>query len=317
MIAALPELAQTLPDTAAGTLTNLAVEYQRLFGFNLPPYESVFVDPSSMLMAPSTERIQSLYQQGGWQLPQNVRSGGPDHLGAELLALADWQDSARLDLAHRLHARHLALWAPVFVITLWRLAPHPFYQTLSQLTLELLLTTLPEDTIPQTEDLFPVLPPPPIYRDTEPESFGHQNNLDSPEIIPPAMDESTTKDSQAENSLRKVVKHLLTTRQTGLYLTREDMAQIGDALDLPGVMGERHRMLDGLFRQAGQYDLIPDLVEHLEQLVKDTRAAYRRLANEYPHWVPYAKAWEGRLENTGNMLNDMKAASTQPDINPG
>ena len=142
-IAALPELAQTVPNTAAGTLTGLAVEYHRLFGFNLPPYESVFIDPSSMLMSPATERVQALYRQGGWQLPPNVRAGAPDHVGAELLALAHWLDSSHLDLAHRLHTRHLALWAPVFTTTLWRLTPHPFYQTLGTLTVAMLLSTLP------------------------------------------------------------------------------------------------------------------------------------------------------------------------------
>ena len=47
IIAALPELAQTLPNFDSATLTELAVEYQRLFGFNLSPYESVFIDPEA------------------------------------------------------------------------------------------------------------------------------------------------------------------------------------------------------------------------------------------------------------------------------
>lgn len=289
-IAALPELAQTLPNINTTTLIPLAVEYQRLFGFNLPPYESVFIDPSSMLMAPATERVQFLYRDGGWQLPPGVRAGGPDHLGAELLALADWLDASQLELAQRLHTRHLALWAPVFVTTLWRLAPHPFYQTLSQLTLELLLSTLPKAANPRAEDLFPALPPPPIYRDTETE------------------DDLAFTDDPAEVTLRQVVKHLLTARETGLYLTREDLASMGEALDLPGVMGERHRMLDALFRQAGQYDLVADLVKQLEQLVSNTRDVYRRIVDDCPPWLPYALAWENRLENTWNMLKDMQAA---------
>ena len=71
-IIALPELAQTLFPVEAATFTDLAVEYQRLFGFNLPPYESVFVDPSAMLMAPATERVQNLYQSAGWSHPKTT-----------------------------------------------------------------------------------------------------------------------------------------------------------------------------------------------------------------------------------------------------
>src|SRR5262245_57567155 len=62
-ITALSPLAETLPNPNPATLTDLAVEYQRLFGFNLPPYESVFIDPSMMLLAPATARVQTLYQQ--------------------------------------------------------------------------------------------------------------------------------------------------------------------------------------------------------------------------------------------------------------
>ena len=53
LLQSLPELAETLPQTGTAELTDLSVEYQRLFGFNLPPYESVFIDPSAMLMAPN------------------------------------------------------------------------------------------------------------------------------------------------------------------------------------------------------------------------------------------------------------------------
>ena len=89
-IAGLPELAHALGSTDAVALTDLAVEYQRLFGSNLPPYESVFVDPTAMLMAPATSRVRALYQQAGWTPPADVRAGALDHLGLELLALADW-----------------------------------------------------------------------------------------------------------------------------------------------------------------------------------------------------------------------------------
>jgi TorA maturation chaperone TorD len=299
-ITALRELAQTLPNTNLATLTDLAVEYQRLFGFNLPPYESIFADPSAMLMAPATERVRALYQQGGWQLPRGIQIGVPDHLGAELLALADWLAAGRTDLAHHLYGRHLALWAPVFVITLRRLTPHPFYNILGDLTLDLLLTTLPEEAVPINSDPFPDLPPPPIYRGT----YDRATDLpDSENLGGPRQSEGSEEEAI---TLHNLISQLLPPRQAGIFLTREDIALISRRLHLPIGLGERFRMLDSLFRAAGQYDLIPDLFDQLNQKLLAANAAYQHLTDEYMVWKPYADAWGQRLSVTKANLEMFK-----------
>ena len=289
-IKALPELAQTAPNIDAGIIDDLAVEYQRLFGFNLPPYESVFIDPSAMLMAPATARVQRLYQQGQWRQPLHLRSGASDHLGLELLALAEWLETGRYDLANQLQTAHLALWAPLFVLTLRRLKPHAFYRTLGELTLELVLTTLPEVVV-APDRLFPDLPPAPVYKGSGDEM--NDNRTDS------ETDEPTL-------SLRGVIKHFLPARDFGLFLTREDVARISQALDLPLVMGERFRMLDSLFRLAGQYDLISALFEQFEQMITEAGTTYEQVAMEHPNWRPYAQAWRGRLRRTQALFEEFE-----------
>jgi TorA maturation chaperone TorD len=309
IITALPELANTLPQTDEVALAELAVEYQRLFGFNLPPYESVFIDPTVMLLAPATARVQMLYRQADWTPPANVRAGAPDHLGLELLALAEIeakalrqaQDEAKAEakeelerLAQQLHTRHLALWAPAFILTLRRLAPHPFYATLADLTLDLLLTTLPPNSqftihnSPFTIDIFPLLPPPPVY-DRE------------GRLIPPDQREP-------ETGLRSLVKRLLTPCEAGLFLTREDMARLSRVLDLPLVVGERLYMLETLFQLAGQYELIPALLEQLRQLLGDVEMAYQDWAEAYPAWTPYAQAWRRRVATSQAHLTELEAS---------
>lgn len=302
-ITALPELAQTLPNTNLATLSDLAAEYQRLFGFNLPPYESIFVDPSAMLMAPATERVRALYQQGGWQLPRGMQTGAPDHLGTELLALADWLDAGRTDLAYRLYGRHLALWAPVFVLTLRRLSPYPFYNILGDLTLDLLLTTLPEETVPTNGDPFPNLPPPPVYRGT------YDRATDLPDSETAGGLRQSDRGEEGTITLRHLIRQLLPPRQAGLFLTREDITLISRRLHLPIGMGERSRMLDSLFRAAGQYDLIPDLFDQLHQKLLETNTAYHHLADEYTVWKVYAHAWGQRLSATKANLEMFKQSA--------
>jgi TorA maturation chaperone TorD len=310
LISALPELAQALPTHDSDTLSDLAVEYQRLFGFNLPPYESVFVDPSAMLMAPATSRVQTLYRQADWTPPPGARSGAPDHLGLELTALADWMENGWNHLARQLHTRHLALWVPAFTQALHHLAPHPFYANLGSLTLELLLVTLPPDPVPCDVDPFPDLPPPPTYQDhgmSSPPSavqdVGSQPETEYTDSPP------TDEAQETVIGLREIVRHFLTPRDAGLYLTRDYLVRISHALDLPGVMGDRSRMLETLFRLAGQYDLAPTLFDQLAGILEEARVTYYAWADEHPVWAPYAQAWASRLVSTRATLNSLNKAT--------
>ncbi len=305
LLESLPDLAETLPQTGAAVLTDLSVEYQRLFGFNLPPYESVFIDPSAMLMAPATERVQQTYRQTGWTPPPGNRTGAPDHLGLELLALADWHEEGQDEPVARLQSRHLALWTPVFTLTLQRLDPHPFYARLAELTLELLLATLPAQPLPPGADPFPDLPPPPKFRGTE-ENWppaGSKPAEGGEPFSPPA------ESQESSPGLRPVLKRLLTPRRAGFYLTRQDIARLGRTLALPGSMGDRYRMLETLVRSAQQYELLPTLVEQLGSLIAQIEAEYAHLAEEYPAWTLYAAAWQGRLAATSTALADLGPSS--------
>lgn len=321
-IAVLPELAETLPQADAAAVTDLAVEFQRLFGFNLPPYESIFVDPAAMLLAPATARIQALYRQAGWAPPAHARVGAPDHVGLELLALADMQARAeakeeQAKLAYRLQTDHLALWVPAFVLTLRRLTPHPFYTTLGELTVDLLLTTLPSDSpfnirhlpfpvqsrrppmgssqLIDYPDPFPALPPPPVYKDRlNPDEAVSEENLD----FSPAV----SVELEVGLGLRELVKRLLTPREAGLFLTQADLTRISRTLDLPAVRGERRSMLETLFRQAGEYELVPALLDQLRQLLAEAEAAYQCWAEEYPAWTAYSQAWRKRVTATWGLL---------------
>lgn len=300
VITALPELADTLAQTDKGTLSDLAVEYQRLFGFNLPPYESIFIDPSVMLLAPATARVQALYRQAGWMPPANIRVGALDHLGLELLALAELRTKAEakkefMGLARRLQTEHLALWVPPLVLTLRRLAPHPFYAILGELTLELLLATLPADSLfASLADPFPMLPPPPLYKDRLNTEVDIEEEMDFSQDI--------TTEPEAGLGLRELVKRLLTPCEAGLFLTREDIAGISRTLDLPSLVGERASMLETLFRQAGEYQLVPALLDQLRWLLAEVDTTYQLWADEYPAWNPYARAWCKRAANTRDIL---------------
>lgn len=290
-LASLPALAEHFPTTPAA-FTDLAIEYQRLFGFNVPPYESVFVDPSAMLDAPATARVAALYARAGWVPPPDARVGAVDHLGLELLALADLLEQGPPPAAEWLVTRHLALWLPPLVLALESLRPHPFYAAVARLSQELVLSLLPDDALPVDVDPFPDLPAPPVYRASDEPA--------SP--VETAVPDSADPD---DLSLRRLVRHLLAPRTSGLYLTKAVLVNLGRAAELPVGGGERAHMLAGLLRTAGQYDALPQVAAGLLAEIERWAAGHSATATAWPAWQPYASSWTLRLRRTQDLLAEM------------
>ena len=146
----LPIFGTALAATSASDLPRaLRVEYTRTFRMNVHPYESVYLDQSGMLNAPTSAAVLEHYRQHGYEPPELSSSGAPDHLGLELGFMAQLVERAvrarragnnAVALAlleeqrHFLQA-HLAVWAPIFGRALQELAVSPFYHALGQ-TLE-------------------------------------------------------------------------------------------------------------------------------------------------------------------------------------
>ena len=279
-LAVLPPLVEALGEPTSDRLTDLAVEYQRLFGFDVPPYESVFLDPSGLLMAPATARVEATYARLGWQ-PPRARVGAADHVGLELALVADLLGAGRVEAAVQVVHEHLAFWAPLLVLTIRRLAPDRFYATLAEETLGALFELLDAYTLPQTVAL-PLLPPPPRYE---------ANGLPEPDV-----------DEVAGPGLRELVRRLLTPRRAGLFITRDDIRRLARQLELPLGMGTRQMMLATLFRLAGQYDEVEALVAGLRALLDESAQSYVELSSRMPAWRLYADCWLQRVEETVRLL---------------
>src|SRR5918912_962215 len=91
----LPGFAELVPEDAGleAWLEDEAAEYQWLFGMNVYPYESIFVDRELMLNTEAADRVAALYRECRFEI-QNPKSkiqnpGAPDYLGLELGLMAD------------------------------------------------------------------------------------------------------------------------------------------------------------------------------------------------------------------------------------
>ena len=279
----LPGFAAHIPPRVdAAWLDDMAAEYGRLLAQNVYPYESMFVGDDLMLNTDVTRRVAALYRLAGFA-PDAARVAAPDHLGVELLFMAELvaaEAAGRApDRARSLQARcldeHLAGWAPLCALTVARLAPHPIYHALAQLTWELVLADAPPLTRPLPE--------------------GEEGKTSEPS--PPGRGQGEGRDAGGEEpeSLEQVVRGLLTPARVGVFLCREDMRRIGQALGLPTPPGDRFAMLRGLVEAAAQFDLLPALLDTLDALSRAADAEVAALMGDAPVWQPYGQQWRVRI----------------------
>src|SRR3982751_148763 len=95
----LPGFADLLPEEAqlGAWLEEEAAEYQWLFGMNVYPYESIFVDRELMLNTEAADLVAALYQECGFDVENSKLKipGAPDHLGLELGLMGELVASER------------------------------------------------------------------------------------------------------------------------------------------------------------------------------------------------------------------------------
>jgi len=143
----------------ASDRSSLKAEYHRLFvgPYKLlaPPYASVYLEPESTIMGPSTLQVLRMYEEAGFVLSSSYKDL-PDHIAAELefMALlceeegAAWQRND-FSLASKLLIReetflrqHLVRWIPNFTSKLLVWTDCQFYRALASLAQDYVLMDL-------------------------------------------------------------------------------------------------------------------------------------------------------------------------------
>ncbi len=122
---------------APPSLTDLEAEYVRLFdnapgGVPAPPWASVYLGGSNVLMQEGHDQALAFYRQAGIE-PAGA-SEYADHLVQELAFVGILLDEKRPALLGRFLADHLLRWYPLFHQRLQEADPCPFYRLLGQVT---------------------------------------------------------------------------------------------------------------------------------------------------------------------------------------
>ncbi len=212
--------------------TPTSSEFTDLFVFQLYPYASVYLGEGGMLGGEARDRIA-----GFWRALGETPPAEPDHLAVMLalyarLADLDREAASNLRATHRhicatFFWEHLASWLPVYLEKLTELAP-PSYRAWGGL----LLNAVRSEAV----------------------------QLEQPDRLPLHLRHAPALPSLETDGAVKFLAGLLAPIQSGLVLTRSDLARAARDLDLGLRAGERRFVLQALLDQdtAGTMNWLRD-----------------------------------------------------------
>jgi len=292
---AVADLAPLLPDALeADAIDRAAADHYATFGLNLFAFESIFLDPESLLNGPSASRVQATCAAAGFRPAAGLEV---DALANELACLAflcgaeadAWEDHNDAAAARARHLqrdflqRHLLVWLPPLCEALGR-QETPFYAALGPLLADL--------------------------------CFDHYAELAPAAVVPTQTSEAPELPLKAEVlddvGIRAISRRLLAPAVCGIFLGRNDLVRLARAADLPTTFGERSQMLTDLFHAAGRFDNLHSLLNALDQLAAQAEAHHVALEEAYPVAAPFVASWLQKLDATRTLLVTMRNMASVP-----
>lgn len=292
----IPDLVAVLPSSLG--IDEAAAAHHQLFAFNLYPYAAIFLDPSRLLGGPVTNEIEAVYRRAGFEANSAV---DPDHLAQAFgfLAFLSEKEASDLDSEQTAAAvqqeqlcfinNHLLPWLiPVLVVIQHQ--EDAFYREIARLGLE------------TVTDHYGAL-----------KSAGLTlASIQLPTLTQQSTDQPALEDGRT--GLRDIARYLITPIHSGLYLGRSDINRLARTVSLPHGFGSREQMLQTLLEASGQYETAPRLFQSLQDLVSRWRVAYEEVGQAYPKMVEFVRPWQSRLQQTQQLLIDMKSQVSKDQV---
>ena len=251
---------------ATERLDELAADHYHVFGLEVFPYGSVFFNDNAHMGGPFPSEIDAIFQAKGKEAPSES-----DHLGQELSLLASLVTMNDAEAAGDLLYRLILSWYFPFVETVKRLE-HPFFNALFDHLTSLLLGLAAQF--------------PPV----------------DPEVPAPELKALAVLDDE-ETGLKNIAEFLLAPRLSGVYLSRTELKEIGDRVEMPTGFGTRSTLLPQLFFTAVDYEKMPLLVGELEAICQAFLIQYQQWEKTQPLGLRY---WVQQVEQSLLMLHKMK-----------
>jgi putative dimethyl sulfoxide reductase chaperone len=251
-------------------LQDARVEFARLFTMSVYPYESVFMEGGAELNGETTAEVDAFYRQVGFELPDDWMLGAADALGAELACLAWLTDRGNAEQAGDFLLGHIMRWAPLCCLAVERNARSQFYRMLGNVTRQNLMQ--------------------------DAEAFDRASLSES----------DSSAEQPEERDLQSVVNLIIAPSRSGIYMSKEDLHEIGQQVGIPVGLGDRGLMLANLLRGAGLHERVTETLEALDSIVREWQREYVLWMRDYPRIRITCELWHRRAEMTRVVLSQMR-----------
>jgi TorA maturation chaperone TorD len=264
-----------------------AADHHHLFGFNVHPYQSYFLDPAGLLGGLVTEGVAQTYSRLGFR--PGTTGESVDHIGYELAllsflcaaeaeALADGRSEFGRQMGDyqlSFMAEHLLPWIGPLTLAVGQQG-QGFYEVAARVTLDLASEHAAELAARRNQAL---------------ENGGKM--APAPDIL---ADEGT--------GLREIAEFLLTPAYSGIYLGRDDIGRLARRQSIPRGFGDRRQLLLNLFRSAANYDALGDVIGGLQAVVDKWLAGYDEMMTQRGIGL-FIIDWRTRADGTAALLGQM------------
>ena len=266
----------------------IAAAHYSMFGFNVFPHASVFLEEDGFLGKGVTESARAFYERSG--LFESDGREAADHITTELLFCSRISDNAR-EMA-RFCDRHLFAWLPTFVFAIER-QNNPFYRRLARLTLDV-ITAHRKSLLDQKSPL-------------DQKSLLDQKSPSEYHVDPHQSSSSVQSVCRDDSILKKQwTDQFSVAGKCGLFLSRGDIMNLARALRLPTGFGGRIQMLRTMFDSSETYGREKDVAAGLLHLCDQEITSWQAVLDDNPPvaLVVWSEQWLAKLRSSRNLVQE-------------
>jgi len=243
--------------------------HQSVFGFNVFPYASVFLENDGKMGGEIGERTARMYAAAAF-----FPTGGeaPDHIITQLeyCAFQSNNSDAVNDSLARFLDREMLSWVPAFAFAVYR-QTDGYYAELLTALLKVLI-----DERAFTEAKFERPRP------------------------------GSEKAREDVSSVRDLAGHFTTAVRCGMFLSRNDISELARNVRVPAGFGSRQQMLTTLFDSSRTYSKENELTALLDTMCRTEATNWLAAAEDadVDALTFWSRVWASRLEHSQRLLQD-------------
>ena len=263
----------------------IAAAHHSMFGFNVFPHASVFLEEDGFLGKDVTESARAFYERSG--LYAGDEREAADHITTELLFCSRLADDA--PAMAEFFDTHLFAWLPSFVFAIER-RKELFYSQLGRVTLDLV--------IKHRKKLFYQKIPADLFEDSEEPEQPVGSTSDG------GRSRSGDRSRGDSMSSGELVERFSGARKCGLFLSRGDIIDLARSLKLPTGFGGRMQMLRTMFDSSQTYEREEELCAGLLNVCDQEIGRWQAIvADGAPEaLVSWSEYWTGKLRASQGLL---------------